>query len=109
MRQNPIQEIFYAWGTIQKGWSVEQQYQASTLDLNLLPKPSTDCFKANSLLANAVKIIEDYNWTLPTPLACDSKNAAHVQNHIQYKNWADNSPGGKECEKENKVPNVDSC
>jgi hypothetical protein len=94
---------------IQKGRSVERHNQASTLDLNLLPKTSTNCFKAKPLLANVVKIIEDHDWTLPTPLARDSKNAAHVQNHIQYKNWADNSPGGKECEKENKAPNVDSC
>jgi hypothetical protein len=69
---------------IQKGRSVERQYQASTLDLNLLPKTSTNCFKADLLLANAVKIIEDHDWTLPTPLAGDSKKAAHVQNHIQY-------------------------
>jgi hypothetical protein len=32
-----------------------------------------DCFTANPSLTNAVKIIKDHDWTLPTPLAGDSK------------------------------------
>jgi hypothetical protein len=94
---------------IQKEWSIEQQYQASTLDPNLLPKTSTNCFKVNPLLAHAVKIIDNHDWTLPIPLAGDSKKAAHDQNHIQYRNWADKSPSGKRCNKESKAPNVNSC
>ena len=60
------------------------------------------------MLTNAVKIIKDHVWTLPTPLAGDSKKAAHVQSHIQYINWANKSPGGKKCDKENNAPNVAS-
>jgi hypothetical protein len=76
---------------IQKGWSVVQQY-----DKRVLPKIATDFFKAKPSLANAIKTINDHDWNVLTPsLADDSEKAAYVPKYIQYKNWADDSPGGK--------------
>jgi hypothetical protein len=67
---------------IQKGWSVELQLKAPSLYWNLCSKSFTNCFKANASLTNAVKIIEDHDWTLPTPLAGhDSKKVQHIQNN----------------------------
>jgi hypothetical protein len=69
-RDRTLDKRYFMLGEpIQKGWSVELQFQASTLDPNLRPKTSADCFKANLSLTNAVKIIKDHDWTLPTPLA----------------------------------------
>ena len=72
-----------------------------------LPKIAKNLFKAKPSLAYAIKTINDHDWNMLTPsLAGDSEKAAHVPKSIQYKNWADKSPGGK-CGKDSS-PNVDS-
>jgi hypothetical protein len=93
---------------IQKGWSVELQFKASSIHWNLCSKTFMDWFKVDLSLTNAVKIIKDHDWTMPTPLAGDSKKEAHVQQLVQYTNWADKSPGGKKWDKENNALNVES-